>query len=136
MQRLLTEAGVAGIGQDLVSVDPGGVEAAADWDSLWSPENSLGYQRTENFASPNGAVLGTRHVYAAPARLALNLWALSGDWTVQRQAIVLHQAEGGSPTASTPATCTWSWHRHRQGRRYGPTCASTGSPREPPTEPT
>jgi thiol-disulfide isomerase/thioredoxin len=94
MQRLLTEAGVAGIGQDLVSVDPGGVEAAADWDSLWSPENYLGYQRTENFASPNGAVLGTRHVYAAPARLALNHWALSGDWTVQRQAIVLHQAEG------------------------------------------
>jgi len=37
IQRLLTEAGAAGIGQDLVSVDPGGVEAAADWDSLWSP---------------------------------------------------------------------------------------------------
>jgi thiol-disulfide isomerase/thioredoxin len=94
IQRLLTEAGAGGIGQDLVSVDPGGVEAAADWDSLWSPENYLGYQRTENFASPNGAVLGTRHLYAAPARLALNHWALSGDWTVQRQAIVLHQAEG------------------------------------------
>jgi thiol-disulfide isomerase/thioredoxin len=94
IQRLLTEVGAAGIGQDLVSVDPGGVEAAADWDSLWSPENYLGYQRTENFASPNGAVLGTRHVYAAPARLALNHWALAGDWTVQRQAIVLHQVEG------------------------------------------
>jgi hypothetical protein len=61
---------------------------------LWSPENYLGYGRTENFASPNGAVLGTRHVYAAPARLALNHWALSGDWTVQAQAIVLHQAAG------------------------------------------
>ena len=94
IQRLLTEAGAAGIGQDLVSVDPGGVEAAADWDSLWSPENYLGYQRTENFASPNGAVLGTHHLYAAPARLALNHWALAGDWTVQPQAIVLHQAEG------------------------------------------
>jgi thiol-disulfide isomerase/thioredoxin len=94
MQRLLPEASAGGIGQDLVSVDATGVEAAADWDSLWSPENYLGYQRTENFASPNGAVLGTRHVYAAPARLTLNHWALSGDWTVQRQAIVLHQAEG------------------------------------------
>ena len=70
------------------------MEAAADWDSLWSPENYLGYGRTENFASPNGAVLGTRHVYAAPARLALNHWALSGDWTVQRQAIVLNLAGG------------------------------------------
>jgi thiol-disulfide isomerase/thioredoxin len=94
MQRLLTEAGAGGIGQDLVSVDATGVEAAADWDSLWSPENYLGSARTENFASPNGAVLGTRHVYAAPARLALNHWALSGEWTFKRQAIVLHQAEG------------------------------------------
>jgi thiol-disulfide isomerase/thioredoxin len=94
IQRLLPEAGVGGIGQDLVSVDPGGVEAAADWDSLWSPENYLGYERTENFASPNGAVLGTRHVYAAPARLALNQWALAGHWTVGRQAIVLNLAGG------------------------------------------
>jgi Thioredoxin like C-terminal domain len=70
------------------------VEAAADWDSLWSPENYLGSARTENFASSNGAVLDIPHVYAAPARLALNHWALSGDWTVRRQATVLNQAEG------------------------------------------
>ena len=94
MQRLLTDAGLSDISHDLVSVDARGVEAAADWDSLWSPENYLGYERTENFASPNGAVLDTRHVYAAPARLRLNHWALAGTWTVKRQAIVLHQAEG------------------------------------------
>src|SRR5918996_875772 len=94
IQRLLTEAGVGGIDHELVSVDARGVEAAADWDSLRSPENYLGYQRTENFASPNGAVLGTRHVYAAPARLRLNHWALTGDWTVQAHAAVLNQAGG------------------------------------------
>jgi thiol-disulfide isomerase/thioredoxin len=95
LQRLLTEAGSAGdIGQGLVAVDPGGVEAAADWDSLRSPENYLGAARTENFASPNGAVLGTGQVYAVPARLRLNHWALSGDWTVNPQAIVGNQAEG------------------------------------------
>jgi thiol-disulfide isomerase/thioredoxin len=94
MQRLLTEAGIGGIGHDLVPVDAGGVEAAADWDSLWSPENYLGYERTENFASSNGAVLDTPHGYAVPARLALNEWALAGNWTVGRQAIVLNQAEG------------------------------------------
>jgi Thioredoxin like C-terminal domain len=66
----------------------------ADWDNLWSPENYLGYERTENFASPNGAVLGTRHGYAVPERLRLNHWALGGDWTVGRQAVVLHQAGG------------------------------------------
>jgi hypothetical protein len=79
---------------DLVSVDARGVEAAADWDSLWSPENYLGYERSESFASPDGAVLDTPHVYAAPARLRLNHWALAGDWTVKRGATVLHQAEG------------------------------------------
>jgi thiol-disulfide isomerase/thioredoxin len=94
LQQLLAEAGSSGIGQELVSVDPTGVEAAADWASLRSPENYLGYRRTENFASSNGAVLDTPHVYEAPARLRLNHWALSGDWTVQAQATVLHQAEG------------------------------------------
>jgi thiol-disulfide isomerase/thioredoxin len=94
LQQLLAEAGIGGIGQDLVSVDPTGVEAAADWASLRSPENYLGYQRTENFASSNGDVLETPHVYEAPARLRLNHWALSGDWTVQAQAILLNQAEG------------------------------------------
>jgi thiol-disulfide isomerase/thioredoxin len=94
IQRLLTEARGGGIGQDLVSVNAGGVEAAADWDSLWSPENYLGYGRTENFASSNGAVLDTPHAYVAPARLRLNHWGLAGDWTVGRQGIVLNQAEG------------------------------------------
>jgi thiol-disulfide isomerase/thioredoxin len=94
LQRLLAEAGAAGLGRDLVSVDPGGVEAAADWDSLWSPENYLGAERSENFASSNGAVVGTGHVYAAPAQLRLNHWALAGDWTVNRQAITLNEAEG------------------------------------------
>jgi thiol-disulfide isomerase/thioredoxin len=94
IQRLLTDAGGGGVGQDLVAVEAGGVEAEADWDSLWSPENYLGHERTENFASANGAVLDTPHHYAAPPRLALNHWALAGDWTVQRQAVVGNQAEG------------------------------------------
>jgi thiol-disulfide isomerase/thioredoxin len=66
IQQLLAEAGIGGIGDELVSVDARGIEAAADWDSLQSPENYLGYARTENFASPGGARLDTRRVYAAP----------------------------------------------------------------------
>ena len=93
LQQLLAEAG-GGIDQDLVSVDPGGVEAAADWASLRSPENYLGYQRTDNFVSPNGSILDTGYAYAAPTRLRLNQWALSGDWTVGRGAIVLNQSGG------------------------------------------
>jgi thiol-disulfide isomerase/thioredoxin len=94
LQQLLTEAGSGGTDQDLVSVDATGVEAAADWDSLRSPENYLGYERTDNFVSPNGSIFETSYAYAAPERLRLNQWALAGDWTVERSAIVLNQAGG------------------------------------------
>jgi len=94
IQQLLSEAGAAGIGHELVSVDARGAEAAADWDSLKSPENYVGYARTESFASPGGAVIDQRHVYAAPARLRLNHWALAGDWTVENQATLLNKANG------------------------------------------
>jgi thiol-disulfide isomerase/thioredoxin len=94
LQQLLTDAGITGIGQDLVSVEAGGAEAAADWDSLRSPENYLGYQRTENFASSNDAGVETSHIYVAPERLRLNHWALAGDWTVREQDTVLNHPEG------------------------------------------
>ena len=94
IQQLLAESGIGGIGHELVSVDARGVEAAPDWGSLKSPENYVGYERAENFASPGGPVLDKRRVYAAPARLSLNHWALSGDWTVKKQAIVLNKANG------------------------------------------
>jgi thiol-disulfide isomerase/thioredoxin len=93
LQQLLAEAG-GGTDQGLAPVDPHGVEVAADWDSLRSPENYLGYERTDNFVSPNGSILATSYAYAAPARLRLNHWALAGDWTVERQAIVGNQAGG------------------------------------------
>jgi len=94
IQRLLTEAGVSGVSHELVVVDARGAEVAADWDSLRSPENYVGYERTENFASPGGAVSDKPHVYAVPKRLALNQWALAGDWTVGKQATALNQANG------------------------------------------
>lgn len=59
-----------------------------------SPENYVGYERTENFASPGGAASDKRRAYAVPAKLRLNHWALSGDWTMKQQAAVLNQASG------------------------------------------
>jgi thiol-disulfide isomerase/thioredoxin len=94
IQRLASKTGASGVGRDLVQIHAAGVEVAADWDNLWSPENYLGSDRTENFASPNGAVHGARHTYSVPPRLRLNHWALSGDWTITREAVVLNQAGG------------------------------------------
>ena len=94
IQQLLAKAGFDHLGHGLVSVDDRDVEASADWNSLKSPENYVGYERTENFASPGGAVLDKPRGYAAPARLRVNQWALSGDWTIKKQFIVLNQANG------------------------------------------
>jgi thiol-disulfide isomerase/thioredoxin len=94
IQQLLAEAGAAGIGEGAVSVDASGVEAPADWDNLRSPENYVGYERTQNFASPGGGEPDRRRLYAAPARLALNQWALAGEWTIGRQATVLGSPNG------------------------------------------
>src|SRR5262249_45148799 len=97
IQRLLMEAGAGGIGDDLVSVDARGLEAAADWGSLKSPENYVGYERTQNFMSPGGAVADRPRVYALPTRLRLNDWALSGNWTVKKGAAALNEPNGTIP---------------------------------------
>jgi hypothetical protein len=93
IQQLLGEAGKA-TGRELISVEGRGVEAPADWGSLKSPEIYLGYERTENFASPGGALHDKRRVYPAPARLRLHQWSLSGDWTIGKQPAVLNEASG------------------------------------------
>ena len=94
IQQLLVEAGNRDIGNGLVSVDPRGLEVAADWNDVGSPENFLGYDRTENFASPGGAVADKRHVYGGPARLGLNNWSLSGAWTIEKEVVALSEAGG------------------------------------------
>jgi thiol-disulfide isomerase/thioredoxin len=94
IQRLLAEAGVADVSDAFVHVDGSGAEAAAAWSDLKSPENYVGYERTENFASPGGAALDRRRLYTAPARLAINQWALVGDWTMGRQAAVVSSPNG------------------------------------------
>ncbi|HTJ89693.1 MAG TPA: thioredoxin family protein [Acidocella sp.] len=83
IQRLLIQAGSVGINNELTSVNGQGIEAAADWANLRSPENYLGYDRTENFSSAGGPVLGKSHSYVAPMQLALNQWALAGEWTIE-----------------------------------------------------
>jgi thiol-disulfide isomerase/thioredoxin len=94
IQELLAEAGKSGIDRQPVSVDARGLEAAADWGSLRSGENYVGYERTQKFASPGGAVLDKARMYELPARLRLNEWALSGDWTVKKEATALNEAKG------------------------------------------
>lgn len=94
IQQLLSEAGASGFAHEPVKVDAPGAEAAADLDELKSPENYLGHERSENFVSSGAPVLDRPHVYAVPARLRLNEWGLSGEWTMEAETIVLNKANG------------------------------------------
>ena len=75
IQRLLD------VEREPVQVEGQGVEAAADWDHLRTPETYLGYARGERAGSPGG--------------LALNQWALAGEWTTGAEKVVLGEPGGG-----------------------------------------
>jgi thiol-disulfide isomerase/thioredoxin len=75
IQRLLD------VKREPVSVDGLGVEAAADWDRLRTPETYLGYGRSERLTD-------------RAERLGLNHWALAGEWTLGPENVVLEQAGG------------------------------------------
>ena len=94
IQQLLAEAGISDFDQELVSVDTRGAEVAADWRELRSPENYVGDARTENFASPDEAILNKPRVYTVPARFSLNEWALAGEWTMESEATVMNKPNG------------------------------------------
>jgi hypothetical protein len=93
-QLLAAAAGGGGIDRESASFKAQGPEVSADWASLKSPETYVGHHKAEKFASPGGAVVNTRHLYAVPPRLRLNQWALSGEWTVKAEAAVLNAAGG------------------------------------------
>ena len=86
IQRLL------GVERDLVSPVGVGVEAAADWDHLRTPETYLGYSRSEHFASSDGPAFEERRTYEIPGRLPVSHWALRGGWTIGREHVAAEQA--------------------------------------------
>jgi thiol-disulfide isomerase/thioredoxin len=94
IQQLLMDAGVADVDQDLVDAEPVGLEVAADWRTLQSPETYTGYGQSTGFAQEDAARFDAPQVYGAPPRLPLNYWGLSGRWTVTRHAAVLEESGG------------------------------------------
>jgi hypothetical protein len=83
-----------GVERRPVPVEGAGVEAAADWDHLRTPETYLGYWRSGQFASPQRPALDDSRAYALPEGLRLNHWALAGEWTIGAENVALDQAGG------------------------------------------
>jgi hypothetical protein len=94
IQQLVREAGQEGFDPAPVSVDPQGIEVAADWGDLRTPETYLGYGRSYGFASVDGERFDKPHDYPEPSRLGLNEWSPSGAWTLAGHAAVLKEAPG------------------------------------------
>ena len=92
IQQLLLDAGAADLDQELVTVDPQGLEVAADWRTLRSPETYTGYGQASGFASNDVARFDAPHRYTAHGSLPRNYWDLSGDWTVTRHAAVANES--------------------------------------------
>jgi thiol-disulfide isomerase/thioredoxin len=72
-ERVIQE--LLGLEREPVSVEGLGVEAAADWDQLGTPETYLGSARAGGVRSPDEP-------------------ALAGEWTVEAEKVVLEQAGG------------------------------------------
>jgi len=93
VQQLLMEAGANFVDLALVSLAPIGLELAADWSNLRSPETYLGSSRITGSASPDRLRFGEPHDYTAPTRLDLNQWAPSGNWTLAPHAALSSRSD-------------------------------------------
>jgi hypothetical protein len=133
LQMLLRDAG-AEVEQGLVTLEPVGVEAPADWARLGSPESYVGYERAVGFASPGGIVVDERHVYSAPEALRRNQWSLSGPWSIENVPVRLEEPGGsiayrfhardvhlvmGPPAGHTPVRFTVRLDGEAPGRAHG-----------------
>src|SRR3954447_13759998 len=118
IQQLLLAAGAEGLDRDLVMVEPNGLEVAADWRTLQSPESYLGYRQASGFAQEDVARFDAPSAYEAPSRLSLNQWALQGGWTVAAHAAVL--GESGARIA-------FQFHARDANLVMGPSAAGTAA---------
>lgn len=94
IQKLLKETSTKNISTGLVTPQPDGFEAAPDWETLQSPETYVGYNRTQGFASPGGIVPNNQVLYSIPSHLKINQWALSGEWMMGKEKLVLTRGQG------------------------------------------
>lgn len=94
VQQLLLDAGADDVDLALSSPEAHGLEVAADWWTLRSPETYTGYAQSSGFVSEDADLFDKAHDYPGGSRLGLNEWDLTGRWTQTRDAAVL-QENGG-----------------------------------------
>ena len=94
IEMLLRDAGAHDLPESPTPVDARGIELPADWRSVRSPETYIGLARSSGFASPGRSQVDEARDYAVPDRLALNEWALGGNWTRGAEVAVCNDVGG------------------------------------------
>ncbi len=94
IQQLLKEKNANLSVAGFVNVKGAGAEAAADLRDVQSPETYVGYERQQNYASPQEIADDMPARYSLPPRLNVNQWGLEGTWNVSDEHASLVSAPG------------------------------------------
>jgi len=94
IQQLLKEKDVDLKAGGMIHVNASGAQAEADVKDGESPETYIGYDRQQNYTSPEKIKHDAPGIYTAPGRLDLNDWGLRGKWDVGGERATLLAAPG------------------------------------------
>jgi len=94
IQQLLKEKNANLNVTGYVQVKGAGAEATADLHDVQSPETYVGYERQQNYASPQEISDDMPAHYSLSPRLNVNQWGLEGNWNVGGEHASLESAPG------------------------------------------
>ena len=94
IQQLLRERNANLTTGGFVQVAGAGVQASPDMSDIRSPETYVGYERQQNFYSPEKIRRDSPALYTAPGRMEVNNWGLAGKWSVENEHATLSSAPG------------------------------------------
>ena len=77
-----------------VDVKADGAQAAPNMRDVKSPETYVGFERQENYVSPEPIRKNQAATYSAPVRPTVNQWGLAGQWNVRGENAALVSAPG------------------------------------------
>jgi len=77
-----------------VDVKASGAQAAPNMRDVKSPETYVGFERQENYVSPEPIRKNQAAAYSAPVRPTVNQWGLAGQWNVRGENAALVSAPG------------------------------------------
>ncbi len=95
IQQLLKEQGATpSDARSALLVNATGAQAAPSLSDVKSPETYLGYERQDNFSSPQPVRKNEPARYTAPLAPMLNQWGLAGQWNVRAEDALLLSSPG------------------------------------------